>query len=329
MTRRYYRSHEDERTRRFREAVNDLPWSTPSLHQGYAGLTKKQMLAVRQADLRHRVMDSATYPNGGKRPSPIRCALRPGASGELRPYGLSRLELKIAFLTISRLDIARFLLAEWMAQARRVDWALSPYTVPVSDTQIEVTTTLLTFIPKAFQKSRSLKFDLVGSMLLDRRQINFVVLVDPGGIDVRWFYSVFRVFHRWQRRPEFARKPRQIQNDFPVFVMIAANLTACSNVYICGGTRPFSNLPLAITDQFLSTKDEQRSWWNENGERCPLWSNTWGATQCRPSPTACQANTHPICRRLCRAPYPSHLCQQRAVWLSCLDTVLWFSINRG
>lgn len=288
MTRRYYRWDEDEKIRRFREAANDLPWATPSLHQGYAGLTKKQMLAVRQADLRNRVIDSATYANGGKRPSPIRCALRPGASGALRPYGLSRLELKMAFLSISRLDMARFLLAEWIAQAERLDWALSPYTVPVSDTQIEVATTLSTFVPKAFQKSRSLTFDLSGSMRLDRRQINFVVLVDPGGIDVRWFYSVFRVFHRWQRRPEFALKARQIQNDFPVFVMIAANLTRVQQcLYLWRHAPGFQQhpCPLAITAyQFLSKTDKQRPWWNERGERRPLWNNAWGATQVPPKP---------------------------------------------
>ncbi len=288
MAHRYYRSDADERTRRFRESVNDMPWATPSLHQGYAGLTKKQMLTLRQSDLRDHVMDSAAYPNGGKRPSPIRCALRPGVSGELRPYGLSRSELKMAFLSIARLDVARFLFAEWMAQAQRVDWALSPYTVPRSDTQIEFNAKSGTFNPKLFQKSRSLKFDLIGSMLLDRRRINFVVLVDPGGIDVRWFYNVFRVFHRWQRRPEFAIKPRQIQNDFPVLVMVAANMNRAQQcLYLWRHAPGFQQrpCPLAITTyQFLSKSGEQRPWWNERGERHPLWNNTWGATQVPPKP---------------------------------------------
>lgn len=144
----------------------------------------------------------------------------PGAARLGVPYDRARLQ--DALLRAHHLDAARALLAQWAPQ---LVWSVSPFTVRAGDVRPPTSRKPDRARPPTPREPgpgpyRSLRLDALACVQINPGNYAHLALqVDPGGLDLDWFYQQFRSAHAWGWRPQFRETGRL---RFPVFVVVAA-----------------------------------------------------------------------------------------------------------
>jgi hypothetical protein len=260
------RDLEDEsRLKMFLHAVADHPWAGPGLIQSYSGLREREFASVAQPlALERGLVERVALPAEGR--APRRFGLTPTGAAKL---GLNFLGsfLRDALLRALNLDVARFLLTEWIAEVEMI-WSLSPYTIPATCLRQGKGGTVKKMDAYADAAYRSLRLDGVACIKFGPHEfLNAVILVDPGNLKVDWLFHQFRSISAWQRRPEFKWHIR----TFPVVVVIAAN--DLRRGQLIGLWREAVHAgPLRMTTRaMLGRPHRERSWWNERGQLTALW----------------------------------------------------------
>jgi hypothetical protein len=182
--------------------------------------------------------------------------------------------VQAAFLQALVLDAGRRLVAEWVDQAIRVVWALSPFVLPVEAVRPLRRATSKEVDPE--YRYRSVQFGVLAALQIRRdpeQYANVAVLLDPGDIHLSWFRQQFRSLYAWRRRPEIRDSP----SVFPLVVLIAANdsrRVQLAEVWAASAPPSMSVLRLRLTTYTELARGEAaaRRWWDEGSQRV-TWSS--------------------------------------------------------
>lgn len=275
--------------RMFLRAIDDHPWARLNLIQAYSGLLDWEINLHYQ-----KPAEKCGWIENGPIPSPNghaprRFGLTPaGAAAIGRRWSLA--ESRDAFLRALHLDNARQLLAEWVGQTRAMLWSLSPFTLPAEAVRPLKRRRPVKQKQKADFVLRSIHLDGLACLKFGPGEyLNVAVMVDPGGINVTWFFHQFRSVYAWRRRAEF----QENKPAFPVFVLVAATdrrrvmLTQLWRAAAVG----ISPLRLRTTTQAaLDLPAPEQPWWNERGQQTKLWGGIFPAPipSTRPGSAECR-----------------------------------------
>jgi len=138
------------------------------------------------------------------------------------PYDRARLQ--DAYLRAYHLDAARYLLTQWAPQ---LVWSMSPFTVRARDVRPVLSRRPSQAQPQPPREPgpgpyRSLRLDALACIKTGHRDYAYLAIqVDPGGLDIDWYYHQFRSAHAWGWRRQFRELVDKLR--FPTFVIVAAN----------------------------------------------------------------------------------------------------------
>ncbi len=168
---------------------------------------------------RAKALEYAPLPGPARREQRFALTIQGAARLEV-PYDRARLQ--DSFLRAYHLDAARSLLAQWAPQ---LVWSVSPFTVRAGDVRPIRTHKPAQAPPQEPREPgpgpyRSLRLDALACVQINSgNYAHLAIQVDPGGLDLDWFYQQFRSVHAWGWRPQF-RETGWLR--FPVFVLVAA-----------------------------------------------------------------------------------------------------------
>jgi len=254
-------------------AVADLPWATPPVIEAYSGLFDWEIERFyRPTALQRGWIERGDIPAARRRAMP-----RFGPTPEVARLLGRAWEpecLRAAFLQALTLDAGRRLVAEWVDQAIRVVWALSPFILPV-----EAVRPFRRAKPKEVDSEhryRSVQFGVLAALQTrcdPERYAHVAVLLDPGDIHLAWFRQQFRSLYAWRRRSEFRGSP----SAFPLVTLIAMNdarRVQLAKLWRASALPGMSVLRLRLTTYAELARDEAatRQWWDEGGQRVS-WSS--------------------------------------------------------
>ncbi|MCC6190629.1 MAG: replication-relaxation family protein [Anaerolineales bacterium] len=229
-----------------------------------SGLRQGEFEAAVRLAIRYRLVAPAMVRGLGR--APARYGLTPGGA-DREGMAYSEPGQQRTLLAALKLDYARALLNQWHG-APGIVWALSPYDLPAQALRSErqLSPGRRDFVGQAY---RSLHLDaLVCLRLTPGNYRNVAVLVDPGNLDLDWFFQQFRSAHAWRRRPEFGRDD---STYFPVVVMLTSDQQRLTQIVqqwretVHSGDWPG---PLRITTFDDLGRD---CWWNERCQTTVLW----------------------------------------------------------
>ncbi len=255
-------------------AVADLPWATPPVIEAYSGLFDWEIerlyrpTAIRQGRIERADIPSArgrAMPRFGPTPEAIHLLGRAWEPECLRA----------AFLQALTLDAGHQLVAEWVDQAIRVVWALSPFILPVEAVR-PLRWRAMSKAVDPEHRYRSVSFGVLAALQTRRdpeRYAHVAILLDPGDIHLTWFGHPFRSLYAWRRRREF----RSSLSAYPLVVLIAANdarRVQLAKIWRASALPSVSVLRLRLTTYAELARDKAaaRQWWDESGQRVS-WSS--------------------------------------------------------
>ncbi len=264
---------------RYLEVAYDHPWSTSRLAVSYGGLYRAEVQSIREHCLSNYWIEPAKIVEVGR--AAKRYAVTSRGAKTINWPGHDPAFLRDALFRLHHIDFARALISEWSA-LHGINWACSPLDIPASDIRspLPPNVKLPTTFPDPVKKIRTVRLDAVGSMRMSAdRHLHFSILIDPGDINISWFYGQFRSFQHWRLHPCWKSAPV----DFPYFVLVAANHTRLEHlIYLWKMTPPWGQRPgklfTTTRDHVIEQHANERAWWNENFQRVALWSGAYGTT---------------------------------------------------
>jgi hypothetical protein len=254
-------------------AVADLPWATPPVIEAYSGLFGWEIdRFYRPTALQRGWIERGDIPCAQRRAMP-RFGPTPEAAHLLGRAWQPKC-LQAALLQALTLDAGHRLVAEWVDQAIRVVWALSPFVLPVEAVRPLRRAKSKEVDPE--YRYRSVQFGIFAALQTRRdpeRYAHVAVLLDPGDIHLAWFRQQFRSLYAWRRRSEFRGSP----SAFPLVVFIAVNdarRVQLAKLWRASALPGMSVLRLRLTTYAELTRNDAapRQWWDEGGQRVS-WSS--------------------------------------------------------